>query len=313
MYKSENIPFTEKYRPNEYKRIILDKTNTKIFDSILETGCFPNMLLYGPPGTGKTTTVINITKLYLQKFFEYRKDLIIHLNASDDRGIDMIRNQIQTFAKTNCLFQKGMKFIILDEVDHMTKLAQQSLQYLLSVNTVNVRFCLMCNYISRIEMTLKNELVILRFNNLTKNEICYMLKDICCRENIIPHYKLLTSLIYRYKSDIRSMLNYIQNNGNDEFEFLNPNHLDYITKQLGSDMIINEIIAYLHELSETTKNSVDYILNEYVRYVLREMKLNELEMAKIYEVCKNTIRFQMVSIDYRLSYFLYNMRNIFTR
>ena len=176
MYNSENIPFTEKYRPNEYKRIILDKTNAEIFDSILKTGYFPNMLLYGPPGTGKTTTVINITKLYLQKFYEYRKDLIIHLNASDDRGIDMIRNQIQTFAKTHSLFRKGMKFIILDEVDHMTKLAQQSLQYLLSENTTNVRFCSMCNYISRIEMNLKNELVILRFNNLPKNDICSMLK-----------------------------------------------------------------------------------------------------------------------------------------
>lgn len=313
MYNSENIPFTEKYRPNEYNRIILDKNNNQIFDFILKTGYFPNMLLYGPPGTGKTTTVINITKLYLQKFFEYRKDLIVHLNASDDRGIDMIRNQIQTFAKTDCLFQKGMKFIILDEVDHMTKLAQQSLQYLLSVNTVNVRFCLMCNYISRIEINLKNELMILRFNNLPEEDICLMLKDICCRENIKCNDKLLNSLIYRYKSDIRSMLNYIQNNGNNEYDFLDEKYLNDITNKLKSDMSINDIIIYLHEVSETTKNSLEYILNVYSYNLMTDMVLDKVTVDEVYNVCKNTIRFQIVSIDYRLSYFLYNIRNILTR
>lgn len=312
MYKTENIPFTEKYRPTHFDRIILDTTNSKIFDTILKTGYFPNMLLYGPPGTGKTTTIINLTKLYLQKFFSYRKDLIIHLNASDDRGIDMIRNQIQSFAKTDCLFQKGMKIIILDEVDHMTKLAQQSLQYLLSNNASNVRFCLMCNYISRIEVNLKNELITLRFNNLPKKDIYSMLKNICIREQIQYNDKLLSSLICRYNSDIRSMLNYIQNNGNERLAFLNRSNLSYITELLKSDMNINEIILYLNHLSESTKNSIEYILNEYVHYEMNEIKLDD-KMNALYIICKKTIRFQHVCIFYRLSYFLHNMRNILTR
>ena len=82
---------------------------------------FPNLLFYGPPGTGKTTTIINLIDKYQEKYHQKRKGLKIHLNASDDRGIDIIRNQINNFVNTKILFGNGMKFIILDEVDYMTK------------------------------------------------------------------------------------------------------------------------------------------------------------------------------------------------
>ena len=126
------------------------------------------MLLYGPPGTGKTTTIINLINKYQENENCKNKDLIIHLNASDDRGVDIVRNQIYQFVNTKTLFNNGLKFIILDEVDYMTKNAQCALRYLIQQYSSNIKFCLICNYISRIDNSLQNEFVRLKFCNLPK-------------------------------------------------------------------------------------------------------------------------------------------------
>ena len=147
----EFVPFVEKYRPTIFDNIVLDPLNKQILKNIIENSYFPNLLFYGPPGTGKTTTIINLINAYQEKQNNKNKDLIIHLNASDERGIDIIRNQINYFVISKPLFNNGMKFVILDEVDYMTKNAQQALRYLLQNYTNNVRFCLICNYISKID------------------------------------------------------------------------------------------------------------------------------------------------------------------
>ena len=141
----------EKYRPNKFEEIVLDPLNKKILKNIIETGYFPNLLFYGPPGTGKTTTIINLVNSYQEKLNQKNKELMIHLNASDERGIDIIRSQINQFVNSKTMFNHGMKFVILDEVDYMTKNAQQALRYLLQNFSNNVRFCLICNYIIRID------------------------------------------------------------------------------------------------------------------------------------------------------------------
>ena len=98
---------------------------------MIEKNYIPNILLYGPPGTGKTTTIINLINKFQSKNNQLNKGLMIHLNASDERGIDIIRNQINNFVNSKTLFNVGIKFIILDEVDYMTKNAQLALKYLL--------------------------------------------------------------------------------------------------------------------------------------------------------------------------------------
>ena len=119
-------PWMEKYRPTNFDTIVLDPINKKILSNIIESSYFPNLLFYGPPGTGKTTTIINLVKSYQEKLNIQNKGLMIHLNASDERGIDIIRNQINCFVNSKPLFHTGMKFVILDEVDYMTKNAQQA-------------------------------------------------------------------------------------------------------------------------------------------------------------------------------------------
>ena len=126
-----SIPWVEKYRPSKFEDIVLDDVNRKIFENIIKKEHFPNLLFYGPPGTGKTTTIINLIKAYQEKINNVDSKLMIHLNASDDRGIDIIRSQISQFVNSKTLFNNGLKFVILDEADYMTKNAQQALHNLI--------------------------------------------------------------------------------------------------------------------------------------------------------------------------------------
>ena len=184
--QKQNIcyPLVEKYRPTNFDDIVLDPVNKIILKNIIETSYFPNLLFYGPPGTGKTTTIINLVNAYQEKLHGKNKGLMIHLNASDERGIDIIRNQINCFVNSKPLFYQGMKFVILDEVDYMTKNAQQALRYLLQSYSNSVRFCLICNYISRIDEGLQNEFLRLRFNQLPQEDIINFLHQISEKEQL---------------------------------------------------------------------------------------------------------------------------------
>ena len=98
------IPWVEKYRPTNFETIVLSDENKEIFNNIFNHQYSPNLLLYGPPGTGKTTTIMNLIHKYQQQNNQLNKGLMIHLNASDERGIDIIRNQINNFvnSKNKC-------------------------------------------------------------------------------------------------------------------------------------------------------------------------------------------------------------------
>ncbi len=211
---NDNRPWIEKYRPNKFEDIVLENSNKTLLNNIIKTNNFPNLLFYGPPGTGKTTTIINMINSYQIKHKQKKKGLMIHLNASDDRGIDIIRNQINSFVNTKTLFGSGIKFVILDEVDYMTKNAQQALRYLIQQYSQNIRFCLICNYISRIDVSLQNEFVRLRFCQLPKSDIYHFLDTIIKKENINITNKQIIAIQENFKSDIRSMINFIQSNHN---------------------------------------------------------------------------------------------------
>ena len=204
--ENKNIPWCEKYRPNCYYNIILNESNKIIFDNILKEKKFYNLLFYGPPGTGKTTTIINLINKYQELTYgKIFNSLIIHLNASDDRGIDIIRNTIYNFINSENIFTTGTKFIILDEVDYMTKIAQQALKCIIyEYNNKNVNFCLICNYISKIEYSLVDEFVKIKFNNLPKNKIFDFIENInkCEKLNITKENIKLIIDYFNYDNQI---------------------------------------------------------------------------------------------------------------
>lgn len=267
----ESIPWVEKYRPKKFEDIVLDKNNKILLENIITQNNFPNLLFYGPPGTGKTTTIINLINKYQEKYKQQKKGLKIHLNASDDRGIEIIRSQISQFVSTKSLFSAdGVKFIILDEVDYMTKNAQQALRNLIQKYDHNVRFCLICNYISKIDSALQNEFIRLRFCQLPKKDINRFLKNIVKKEKIIISNEQINSIQCQFKSDIRSMINFIQSHSNTTFD--------------------NNIIS-----------------NTFFENIFNNLKKKKLAL---YDICiKNNIRINSFIIQF-ITYLVFNKQEI---
>ena len=267
-----SIPWVEAYRPTNFDDVVLDTINKQLLQNIISTGYFPNLLFYGPPGTGKTTTIINLIDRYQETHSIKNKELMIHLNASDERGIDVIRNQIYQFVNSKNLFTKGLKFVVLDEVDYMTKTAQQALRYLLQNYTNNVRFCLICNYISRIDEGLQHEFIKLRFNQLPKEDIYHFLKNISDTEKLNLSDDTLNEIQHLYKSDIRSMVNFMQSNQDtisNNVMVVNSN--TWI--ELYNKIICNNSIAELNVFIQTI--SIEYnidkknIINNFLLFLIR--------------------------------------------
>ena len=125
----------------------------------------PHLLFHGPPGTGKTSCIVAIAK-HLYGPDKY-KNMILELNASDDRGINVVREQIKSFCSTQQLMSKGIKLVILDECDSMTSAAQFALRRIVEKYTRTTRFCLICNYVSKIIPALQSRCTRFRFGPLT--------------------------------------------------------------------------------------------------------------------------------------------------
>jgi replication factor C subunit 3/5 len=297
----DNIPWVEKYRPSIFEDIVLEPMNKIILNNIITTSYFPNLLFYGPPGTGKTTTIVNLITQYLKTHSPNRqtKGLMIHLNASDERGIDIIRNQINQFVNSKALFNEGMKFVILDEVDYMTKNAQQALIYLLQNYSKNVRFCLICNYISRIDEGLQNEFLRLRFNQLPETDIAQFLTKIAENENLNITAESICSIQQLYKSDIRSMINFMQSNQNilkTDFHVIDNDvweKLYAIFETKPADL--KPIFEFVQELSNKYNIDKKNIVKYYINFVIRNKPimitsrfLNFVENIMHFQDCKNT-------------------------
>jgi replication factor C subunit 3/5 len=272
---SSGIPYVEQYRPKKFDDIVLDDLNKKILKNIIDTSYFPNLLFYGPPGTGKTTTIINLITAYQEKLNNKNKDLIIHLNASDERGIDIIRNQINYFVNSKPLFNNGMKFVILDEVDYMTKNAQQALRYLLQNYSSNVRFCLICNYISKIDEGLQNEFIRLRFNQLPKDDIIYFLKNISEKENLNMSQKTLSCIQKLYKSDIRSMINFMQSNqdlvkyAEQDIKIIDHDVWNSLLQMLVNREKLDAMQIFIHNISIQYNIDKKNIIKDFLNYIIR--------------------------------------------
>ena len=259
-----SIPWVEKYRPQDFSKIVLESTNKSILSNILTMNSFPNLLLYGSPGTGKTTTVTNLIKQYQIKHNQYNKGLSIHLNASDDRGIDIIRTHISQFVNSNSLFYKGLKFVVLDEVDYMTKSAQQALKCLLQTYKKSVRFCLICNYISRIDMSLQNEFIRLRFSQLPRDDIISFLSYINDNEELKYTTGQLCSIQKLFCSDMRSMINFMQSNSDIDNPIIDnviwENFTKSIAQKEGHHALKLILSKYCINIQEAIKDYINYLI-----------------------------------------------------
>ena len=301
-----SIPWVEKYRPVEFNEIILDSSNKLIFQNVLTLNSFPNLLFYGPPGTGKTTTIINLIKSYQDKYSFISEDQILHLNASDERGIEIIRNQIYGFVKSSGLFNNSLKFVILDEIDYMTKNAQLALRYLIKDRSLNVRYILICNYISRIDDSLQNEFVKLRFNQLPTTEIHKFLNKVNINEKLNLSEEQLHAVQNTYRSDIRSMINYMQSN---QLAILNTRVID--TKIFSEiDTIIasgtvTELRERLYDVSRVYNIDTKTIIKDYCSYIIRS-RLSTID-NKLLKSIEHIIHNVDINLDYHTDFLFYSL------
>jgi len=302
--------WTEKYRPKQFEDIILDPLNKIILKNIIETSYFPNLLFYGPPGTGKTSCIINLINAYQEKISGKNSGLMIHLNASDERGIDVIRNQINQFVNSNTMFNHGMKFVILDEVDYMTKNAQQALRYLLQNYSTSVRFCLICNYISRIDEGLQNEFLRLRFNQLPKEDIINFLKNISTQEELKMNIQTLSCVQQLFKSDIRSMINFMQSNQNildSKFNIIDDNIWESLCVKIIENKDLRELNKYIQHISNNYNIDKKNIIKDFFNFIIR--KKSNIISDKFLNFIENIMHFQDCKNIYYINYSLLNMRS----
>jgi replication factor C subunit 3/5 len=218
---------------------------------------------------------------------------MIHLNASDERGIDIIRNQINQFVNSKSLFNTGMKFVILDEVDYMTKNAQQALRYLLQNYTSGVRFCLICNYISRIDEGLQNEFLRLRFNQLPEKDIIQFLNNISISENLHFNEKSLYSIQKLYKSDIRSMINFMQSNQDIKDNavcVIDDSIWDMLFDKIKNQEGLASLKVFINNISCQYNIDKKNIIKDFFNYIIRNKE--NLNVPEYFKFVENIIHFE---------------------
>jgi len=203
-----NLPWVEKYRPQRLEDLVAHEKIINIITTMIDSDNLPHLLLYGPPGTGKTSTIVAAAKrMYGASKYS---SMTLELNASDARGINVVRNEIKEFAGTQQLFSRGVKLIILDEADAMTSDAQFALRRVIEKYTKNARFCLICNYVSKIIPALQSRCTRFRFAPLNPKQIQGRLEEIASKEKVPITKDGIQAILDLSGGDMRRVLNLLQ-------------------------------------------------------------------------------------------------------
>jgi len=206
-FMTNHMMWTEKYRPQSLKEIKGQKEIVKRISAFIEQKNMPHLLFTGPAGVGKTTISLVIAK---KMFGDLWKNNLLELNASDERGIDVVRNKVKDFARTRSIGDVPFKIIYLDECDALTKEAQQALRRTMENYTQTCRFVLSANYSSKIIDPIQSRCAMFRFKPLDKADIAEIVKIIAKSESFKIDDKAIEALYYISEGDCRKTENILQ-------------------------------------------------------------------------------------------------------
>lgn len=204
----KSVMWIEKYRPKSLDDLISHTHIVATLTRLIENKRLPHLLFYGPPGTGKTSTIMACAR---RMYGEAYKSMVLELNASDDRGISVVREQIKGFVSTKRLWSGGaIKLVVLDEADAMSSAAQMALRRVLEKYVANARFCIICNYVNKIIPALQSRCTKFRFGPLPPDAARDRLKFISDAEGVKLANGALEALLALSEGDMRRALNVLQ-------------------------------------------------------------------------------------------------------
>lgn len=207
MVNIEDIAWTEKYRPSKIEEVIGQDAISERLSAFVKAKSFPNMIFAGPAGVGKTTSAIAMAK---ELYGENIREAFLELNASDSRGIDVIRGKVKEFARTVPLTSGLVKIIFLDEADALTPEAQHALRRTMERYSATTRFVFSANYASKIIEPIQSRCVVLRFKPLNEEEVKRLIKRVEKAEGLEIDEKATEALVYVSEGDLRKLINILQ-------------------------------------------------------------------------------------------------------
>ena len=296
------LPWSEKYRPSSINNIIYHEKITNTIVNYMKTNNLPHLLFYGPPGTGKTSTIVAIAKHYYNEDFD---NMILILNASEERGIETVRNRIKQFVICKGLPESNntppFKLIILDEIDAMTDDAQAILRKVIEKYVSNVRFCFICNYLKKINPAIQSRCVIFRFNPIPYDYMYNFVVHVCDNENIKITINAINLIIKKSYGDMRKLLNILQtinmylNNIQSSQNNLH-NTITFDSDDINSDLSHNNII-----INESTASTILYCPTKKIIFNLLKFIQNN-NIQKSYDYLLNLINKYGISLIELINY-----------
>lgn len=296
-----DLPWTEKYRTSKIEEIYTQDTVKNLLIKVFESDDLPNLLLYGPSGTGKTSTILSIAKqLFGPQVYKSR---ILELNASDDRGINIVREKIKRFANSSISAgdsnypSPNFKIVILDEADNITIDAQSALRRIIETTSKITRFCIICNNITRIIDPISSRCARFRYALIRNDDMKQKLKSIIKKENIDICEEVIDEIIKYSNGDLRKAISFLQStylldNGNQIetlrqlLGILDENDKENLIKILFEKDVNNEIIFIEYLISKGF--SYIHICNFLIEYISNNEDIDTcIKSIIILEIGKN--------------------------
>lgn len=308
----DNLPWVEKYRPQNLDEVYGQDEIVTILNKFIKESRLPHLLFYGPPGTGKTSTIVSLARTIYGKNYS---NMVLELNASDDRGIDVVRNQIKDFASTRQIFSKGFKLIILDEADAMTQAAQNALRRIIEKYTKNTRFCILANYAHKLTPALLSRCTRFRFQPLPQEAMRQRMKKVVATEGLKVDEKAEDALLKLSQGDMRRILNVLQSSKN-MIDDVKEGQEGQSNMEITEEMIYEccgmpqpkDIQTILRSILEEDWNTINYTIRTVratTGIALVDIISGILEILETYELQNEKTRIsllqKMANIEYAIS------------